>query len=123
MKRVLLSLMAAGVVAAVAVPACAQGPRPSDGQTLAQRQDNIADRIADGEASGALTRLQAADLKDQFKGLLNLEDQYRQSGMSLHQREDLQARYDTLSDRINLDRDPTAVRPAAVEAHRSADDR
>ncbi len=123
MKRILLSLMAAGVVAAIAVPASAQGPRPSDGQTLAQRQDNIADRIADGEASGALTRLQAADLKDQFKGLLNLEDQYRQSGMSLHQREDLQARYDTLSARLNLDTDPTAVRPAAVEVHRQADDR
>ena len=59
--------------------------------------------IDNGVASGRLTDLQAKDLRDQFKGLLKLEDDYRKTGLTLKQREDLQARYDTLSIRLRVD--------------------
>ena len=108
MNRNLLSLLAAGAICACALPASAQGPRPTDWQPLGQRAANIDQRIALGEASGSLSRLQARDLRDQFKGLLNLEAQYRETGLTLNQREDLQARYDTLSARITVNSDPVA---------------
>ncbi len=120
MKRIVLALAAVAVVGAaapaLAPPAFAQGARASDWQPLAQRQDDIARQIAVGEDSGSLTKLQAADLRDQFKGLLNLEDTYRKTGLTLHQREDLQARYDTLVARIRLDKSPADLRyaPAGV---------
>jgi hypothetical protein len=103
MKRIVLSILAAAAIAGAAVPAAAQGTRPSDWIPLSQRQDNIAQRIDAGVASGALTDLAARDLRQQFQGLLNLEDEYRKTGLTLHQREDLQARYDTLSIRLRAD--------------------
>ncbi len=117
MKRILIGMFAAGALAGAAAPALAQGTRPADGMALSERQDDIARRIDTGVASGALTDLQAADLRDQFKGLLDLEDQYRMSGLTLYQREDLQARYDTLSERLKADTAPgtSIYRPATAE--------
>jgi TolA-binding protein len=123
MKRILTGVLAAAAMAAVAAPALAQGTRPADGFALSERQDDIARRIDTGVASGSLTDLQAADLRDQFKGLLDLQDQYRKSGLTLYQREDLQARYDTLSERLKADTDPgtSVYRPAtASDAARAA---
>ena len=108
MKRILLSILAAATLGGAVAPALAQGPRPADWQPLAQRQADVDRRIELGEASGALSTLQARDLRDQFKGLLNLEAQYRETGLTLNQRADLQARYDTLDHRIRVNSDPVS---------------
>jgi hypothetical protein len=108
MKRTVLSMLAAAALTGAALPALAQGPRPADWQPLAQRQADIDSKIELGETSGSLSKLQARDLRDQFKGLLNLETQYRETGLTLHQREDLQARYDTLANRIRVNSDPVS---------------
>jgi Ni/Co efflux regulator RcnB len=104
MKRIVLSLIAAASLASVAAPAFAQGPRPSDWQPLAQRQDNIERRIDDGMRSGQLTRREARSLHDQFRGLLRLEDRYRRDGMSRRERADLERRYDALSERVRFNK-------------------
>jgi hypothetical protein len=104
MKRVILSLIAAASLAGAAVPAFAQGPRPSDWQPLAERQDSIEHRIDDGVRSGQLTRREARSLHDQFRGLLRLEARYRHDGMTAGERADLERRYDALSDRVRFDK-------------------
>jgi Ni/Co efflux regulator RcnB len=104
MKRIVLSLIAAASLASVAAPAFAQGPRPSDWQPLAQRQDNIERRIDDGMRSGQLTRREARSLHNQFRGLLRLEDRYRRDGMSRRERADLERRYDALSERVRFNK-------------------
>lgn len=104
MKRVVLSLMAAASLAAAAAPAFAQGPRPSDWQPLAQRQDNIERRIDEGVRSGQLTRREARSLHEQFNGLLRLEARYRRDGMNPRERAELERRYDALSDRIRFEK-------------------
>jgi hypothetical protein len=104
MKRMLVSAMIAGSLLTGAVaPALAQGTRPADWQPLSDRRVEIAKRIDAAVIAGVITDLQARDLRDQFQGLLNLEDTYRKSGLTYHQREDLQARYDTLSARLHED--------------------
>jgi len=104
MKRVVLSLIAAASLAGAAVPAFAQGPRPSDWQPLAQRQDNIERRIDQGERSGQLTRREARRLHAEFGSLLRLEDRYRRNGLNFREREDLQRRYDALSAQVRFER-------------------
>jgi Ni/Co efflux regulator RcnB len=104
MKRIVLSLIAAASLAGAAVPAFAQGPRPSDWQPLAQRQDNIERRIDQGMRSGELTRREARRLHDEFRSLLRLEDRYRRDGLTLRERADLQRRYDVLSARVRFEK-------------------
>jgi hypothetical protein len=123
MIRTVLALTAAAGLAGAAVPALAQSlarqPAPASWKPLPQRQDHVAAQIADGVDSGALSDLQARDLRDQFKGLLNLEDQYRKTGLTPDQQADLEARYDTLEARIQVESHPASVevrrtpRPAA----------
>ena len=111
MNRTLIAMTAAGLIAAAA-PAFAQtavGPAPASWKPLAQRQDEVATQLADGINSGALSDLQAHDLRDQFKGLLNLEDQYSKTGLTQGQRADLQARYDTLEARIQVESHPASI--------------
>ncbi|HEY4031259.1 MAG TPA: hypothetical protein VGM25_12995 [Caulobacteraceae bacterium] len=110
MKRVVLSLIAAASLAGAAVPAFAQGPRPSDWQPLAQRQDNIEHRIDEGMRSGQLTRREARGLHEQFSGLLRLEARYRRDGMTPRERADLEHRYDALADRVRFDKHNDRVR-------------
>jgi len=104
MKRVVLSLIAAASLAGAAVPAFAQGPRPSDWQPLARRQDNIERRIDEGMRSGQLTRREARSLHDQFRSLLRLEDRYRRDGLTVRERADLQRRYDALASRVRFEK-------------------
>jgi hypothetical protein len=119
MKRVVLSLIAAACLAGAGSTAFAQ-TAPASWRPLAQRQDEAAAQIADGVANGALSDLQARDLRDQFKGLLALEDTYRKTGLTDGQRADLEARYDTLEARIQVESHPASVEvrrapPAAAE--------
>jgi hypothetical protein len=118
MIRTLASLTLAAGLAAAALPAMAQTDlsahaAPASWKPLSQRQDDAAARIAVGVDSGALSDAQAHALRDQFKGLLNLEDQYRKTGLTPDQQADLQARYDTLEARIQVD-----SHPASIEVHR-----
>ena len=113
MIRTLAPLALAASLAAAAVPAMAQTlvtqPAPSSWKPLSQRQDDVAARIAAGVQSGALSEPTAHGLRDQFKGLLDLEDQYRKTGMTPAQQADLQARYDTLEARIQVDSHPASI--------------
>jgi hypothetical protein len=122
MIRTILAFAAAASLAAPTLPAFAQTlstqPAPASWKPLPQRQDQVAAQIADGVGSGALSDLQARDLRDQFKGLLDLEDTYRKTGLTPAQRADLQARYDTLEARIQVESHPASVQvrraPAAT---------
>ena len=118
MIRTVLALTAAACLTGAAVPALAQSlsteSAPASWKPLPQRQDQVAAQIADGVDSGALSDLQARALRDQFKGLLDLEDQYSKTGLTAAQRADLQARYDTLEARIQVE-----SHPASVEVRRS----
>lgn len=109
MNRTLISAFAAAALAASVAPAFAQGSRPADGLPLQVRADMVAQQISDGVETGKLTDLQAKALRDQFKGLLNLEDDYVKTGMTVAQRADLQARYDTLEARIHVDSHPAGL--------------
>src|ERR1700761_6409091 len=113
MIRTVIAFAAAASLAGAAVPALAQGlttqSAPASWKPLPQREDQVASRIADGVDKGALSDLQARALREQFKGLLDLEDQYRKSGMTSAQQADLQARYDTLEARIQVESHPASV--------------
>jgi predicted exporter len=102
MNRFLISAIAATLMAGAAVPAMAQGSRPVDWQPLSSRAADVASRIQAGVATGSLSDETADQLRGQFKALMNLEDDYRKTGLTLNQREDLQARYDTLVARISV---------------------
>jgi hypothetical protein len=113
MIRTLISLALAASLAAGAAPALAQTlttqAAPASWKPLSQRQDDVAAGIANGVASGALSDATAHGLRDQFTGLLNLEDEYRKTGLTPAQRADLEARYDTLEARINVDSHPASL--------------
>jgi len=124
MIRTITALAVAAGLAGAALPAFAQttigaqtsigarasiGPAPASWKPLAQRQDEVAAQLADGVNSGALSDLQARDLRDQFKGLLNLEDDYAKTGLTQGQQADLQARYDTLEARIQVESHPASI--------------
>lgn len=108
MIRTVLALAAAASLAGATVPAFAQSA-PANWKPLQQRQDQVAEAIAKGVDNGSLSDLQARDLRDQFKGLLDLEDQYRKTGLTQAQQADLQARYDTLDARIQVNSHPASV--------------
>lgn len=118
--RPLLPLALAASLAATAFPAFAQSAGqsadvlttrspPASWKSLEQRQDEVAAQIANGVESGALSDPTAHGLRDQFKGLLDLEDQYRKTGLTPAQMADLQARYDTLQARIQVDSHPASL--------------
>src|SRR4051812_23949103 len=107
MIRTVLAFAAATSLATAALPAFAQSA-PASWKPLPQRQDQVAAEIADGVEKGTLSDLQARGLRDQFKGLLDLEDQYRKTGMTPAQQADLQARYDTLDARIKVESHPAS---------------
>ena len=109
MNRPLLSLALAAGLAAAAFPVLAQPSPPASWKPLNVRQDQAAQEIASGVDSGRLSDLQARDLRDQFKGLLNLEDEYRKTGLTDAQRADLEARYDTLEARIQVNSHPASI--------------
>jgi len=108
MIRTILALAATASLAAATAPAFAQSA-PASWKPLPQRQDQVAAQIADGVEKGTLSDLQVRDLRDQFKGLLDLEDQYSKTGLTQGQRADLQARYDTLEARIQVESHPASV--------------
>ena len=99
-------------------PAFAQ-QAPASWKPLAQRQDQVAAQLADDVDKGTLSDIQARDLRDQFKGLLDLEDQYKKTGLTQAQTADLEARYDTLQARIQVESHPASVEVRRTPAPRA----
>lgn len=97
MKAVAISLIAASV----AIPSVAEAQRH---QPIDQRQHNILNRIDRGVRNGSLTRNEAQRLRTEFRGLERLEYRYRANGLSVRERNDLNRRYDVLSQRVRYER-------------------
>lgn len=111
MKRVIVSLLSVAALAGATAPAFAQPGRFGDWQPLSVRQDRIERRIDQGVRSGELTRNEAVGLRTEFRGLLRLEARYESDGrLSRFERNDLQHRYDVLSDRVRFDRHDSETR-------------
>lgn len=104
-----LTLVFAGLgLAAATLPATAAiaAPAPQQWQNINQRQAALERRIDVGVRNGALTRREAAELRQQFRSLERLEARYRQSrpGLTMNERRDLDRRFDQLSRQIRSER-------------------
>lgn len=101
MKKFLL--MAAAVSAlGFAAPAAAQSY--NGWQSINQRQAQLDQRIDVGVRNGSLTRAEANSLRSQFHGIAQLEARYRRGGLSQWERNDLDRRFDSLSQQIRYQR-------------------
>ncbi|MET0248003.1 MAG: hypothetical protein ABW182_14730 [Sphingomonas sp.] len=110
------TLMIAGLgIAATAIPATAMAAAPAPGygyvqggawQNINARQARIENRINQGIRSGALTRPEAARLRNEFRQISRLENRYRASrpGLTMAERRDLDRRFDALERRIRIER-------------------
>jgi len=99
MKRILISLAA---LATVAAPLAAHA---APWQSVNQRQAKLEQRIDQGVRSGQITRPEAARLRGEFRSISRLEVSYRRSnGLSMRERNDLDARFDRLSRQIKAER-------------------
>ena len=101
MKKLLMSAMAAGLLAGAAAPALAQS-----WVSINQRQAQLDHRIDQGVRNGTLTRNEAASLRDQFRSIVALEATYRRTGgvFTTAERVDLDRRMNALGARIRAER-------------------
>lgn len=74
--------------------------------SINERQANLYQRIEDGMRRGDLTRTEADQLRADFNRLAHIEVDYRASapGLTLVETQDLDRRFDALSQRIRLER-------------------
>ena len=94
------AMIVAGLgIATAAVPASAQA-----WQNINSRQANLDQRIDQGVRNGSLSRVEARRLRNEFRGIARLESRYRQGGLSLRERSDLNRRFDVLSAKIRYER-------------------
>lgn len=116
MKTLIAALAAVTAVTAFAAPAAAQsydryGDRHDNGRyeqtrpnrggyNLNERQEQLNRSIARGVRSGALTRREAAQLRDDAHDIARIEARYRQNGLNGWERADLDRRFDRLETRI-----------------------
>jgi Ni/Co efflux regulator RcnB len=100
MKRLLIGILAASSLAA-ALPASAAA-----WQSINSRQNQIFAKIETGVRNGALTRNEAASIKNQFYGIARLEASYRASrpGLTVREQQDLVKRLNALNLRIHIQR-------------------
>jgi len=96
-------------VAAIALPAAANAQQ---WQSINQRQANLSQRIDQGVRSGALNRNEAQRLRVQLRALTRLEADYRRSrpGLTQAERRDLDQRFNTLSRRIQAQKNDRQYR-------------
>lgn len=111
-----LTLLVAGLgIAAAAIPVTAASAAPTPfgaaryqagWQNINARQAQLEARINQGVRSGALSRNEAARLRNEFRSLERLEAQYRRSrpGLTMAERRDLDRRFDALSARIRIEK-------------------
>ncbi len=69
-----------------------------------QRQANLDARIDAGVRNGTISGQEASRLRAEFQAIARLEADYRQNGLSMVERTDLDRRFDALSARIEADR-------------------
>ncbi|HVM98589.1 MAG TPA: hypothetical protein VMT68_00125 [Caulobacteraceae bacterium] len=101
MKRALIALAVGGAFAAAAAPALAQ----SYDLNIAQREDNIRERIAEHARDGDLSFGQADRLRTELRQIVDLDARYQADGMYDWQIRDLNSRLSLLSSRLNYDVD------------------
>ena len=98
-KTITLTLI--GAASAVALSATAAAAQPYGGWTpINQRQAQLEQRIDRGVRHGGLTRVEARQLRGEFRNIERLETRYRANGLSRWERADLDRRMDQLSARI-----------------------
>ncbi|GAA0649066.1 hypothetical protein [Brevundimonas lenta] len=107
--------------ASVAVPAAAQsyGGHDRDGrdnrggryeqnyrnwQPISQRKYNLDRRIDVGLRNGQLSRREATRLKAELNQLVRLEYSYQRNGLTIRERQELDRRYDRLSNQVREER-------------------
>lgn len=96
------TLMIAGFgIAAATIPTVASA---QNWQSINARQANLERRIDVGVRNGSLNRAEASRLRTDFRQLARLESRYRQNGLSMSERRDLDRRFDQLSQRIRAER-------------------
>ncbi|WP_326525119.1 hypothetical protein [Sphingomonas sp.] len=95
-------LMIAGLgIAIAAVPGVASA---QPWQSVSARQANLDHRIDQGVRSGQLNRAEAKRLRNEFRGLVRLEQRYRAGGLNQWERRDLNRRFDALSAKVRYER-------------------
>jgi hypothetical protein len=124
MKKTFLISALALAAASVAMPAAAQGRADvhvaaggygqhdryddrrdyRDWVSIQRRFDRLDRRIDQGVRNGALTRREAAGLRDEFHALIRLERRYSRDGLSRRERADLDYSFDRLERRIRWER-------------------
>jgi hypothetical protein len=96
MKKIAIAIVAASALAATAAPVLA-----APWQNINQRQAQLDRRIDMGVRSGQITRREAANLRQEFRGISRLESRYRSTGgLQAWERVDLDRRFDRLSIKI-----------------------
>lgn len=94
------AMIVAGLgIATAAVPASAQA-----WQNINVRQAQLDKRIDQGVRNGSLTRAEASRLRNEFRGIVRLETRYRQGGLNMRERTDLNRRFDALSAKVRYER-------------------
>ena len=99
MRTILIALAAGGALAAAALPALAQSYDPA----TAQREDLIRNRIDRHADAGDLSYSQATRLRRELSQIVDLDQRYRDEGLSDWQIRDLNSRLSLLSSRLNYD--------------------
>ena len=102
MKKIAILIAGLGVAAATIPAASAQ----QGWWGINQRQAQLDRRIDQGVRRGQLTRPEAARLRAEFRGIVNLEYRYRRSGggLNMAERRDLDRRFDMLARKIRWER-------------------
>lgn len=105
MKKFAMLIAGLGV-AFTALPAAA-----APWQNINQRQNQIERRIDQGIRNGALSRREATSLRNEFRGIAQLEQRYRRGGLSVGERRDLDRRFNALSYKVRVDKRDRNNRP------------
>lgn len=102
MKKIALMIAGLGIAATTIPAASAQ----QGWWGMNQRQAQLDRRIDQGVRSGQLNRREAANLRSEFRAIVNLEYRYRRSvpGLTQWERRDLDNRFDRLAQRIRWER-------------------
>ena len=117
MKKLLIPALAVAVASA-ALPAADQsydrhGPSRGHGyeqnynngwNSITQRKHNLDRRIDRGVQTRQLSRREASRLQDELNSLVRLERSYMRGGLTRWERQDLDRRYDRLSEKVRYER-------------------
>ncbi|HWK36069.1 hypothetical protein [Sphingomonas sp.] len=101
MNRITRIITGIGLASAVVVPSMASAQA---WQNINARQARLEQQINQGVRSGALTRNEASQLRNEFRSISRLEARYRVNGLSLSERRDLDRRFDALSAKIRYEK-------------------